>query len=75
MKEREFTAVYQQDGEWYVGWTEELPGALGQGRSIEEAREDLREAIVLLLEANRELAEAGRDGEICLRESLRVSVA
>ncbi len=48
-----FTAVFEQDGEWWVGSVEELPGALIQGRTLDEARENLREAVVLILEANR----------------------
>ena len=75
MKEREFTAIYQQDGEWYVGWAEELPGAVGQGRTLDEARDDLRNAIVLLLEVNREIAEKGRAGRPCVREPLRIAVS
>ncbi|HUF80445.1 MAG TPA: type II toxin-antitoxin system HicB family antitoxin [Burkholderiales bacterium] len=55
MTEREYTAVYQQDEEWIVAWAEELPGSLGQGRTIEEARQSLRESIELLLEVNKEL--------------------
>ncbi len=50
----EFTAVIERDGEWFVGWTPELPGANGQGRSVEECRESLGAAISLLLEDRRE---------------------
>ena len=52
----ELTAVFEQDGEWWVGSVEELPGALTQGRTLDEARENLRDAVRLVLEANRELA-------------------
>jgi predicted RNase H-like HicB family nuclease len=50
------TAVFEQEGEWWVGSVEELPGALTQGHTLEEARENLREAVLLILEANREVA-------------------
>jgi transcriptional regulator with XRE-family HTH domain len=50
-----FTAVYQQDEGWWVGYVEELPGANAQERTLEEARESLREAVADVLEANREL--------------------
>jgi len=50
-----YTAVFQRDGDWWMAWAEELPGANTQGATIEEARENLREAIQLVLEGNREL--------------------
>ena len=50
----EFTAVIEQDGEWFVGWTPELPGANGQGKTVDECRDNLAEAIALLLEDRRE---------------------
>jgi predicted RNase H-like HicB family nuclease len=50
----EFTMVIEQDGEWFIGYCPEIPGANGQGRTIEECREDLAEAIALILEDRRE---------------------
>ena len=50
MSARTLTAVYQQSGEWWAAWIDELPGANTQGRTIEEARENLREAVQLILE-------------------------
>ena len=50
-----FTAVYKKDGEWWVGYVEELPRAHTQGRTLDEARENLKEATRLIIEANREL--------------------
>jgi predicted RNase H-like HicB family nuclease len=46
----EFTAVIERDGEWFVTWSPEIPGANGQGRSVEECRENLGAAIQLILE-------------------------
>jgi predicted RNase H-like HicB family nuclease len=46
----EFTAVIERDGDWFVGWPPEIPGANGQGRTIEECRASLSEAIRLILE-------------------------
>ena len=51
-----FTAVFEQEGDWWIGYVEELPGANTQGRTLEEARGNLRDAVQLVLEANRELA-------------------
>jgi predicted RNase H-like HicB family nuclease len=55
------TATYVQDGPWIVAWIEEIPGAMSQGATLEEARENLADAVAELLAARRELAarEAG----------------
>lgn len=59
-----FTAVYQRDGEWWLGYVEELAGANAQERSLEECRESLREAVDLVLEANRELTKREFEGDV-----------
>ena len=53
---REFTAVYQKEGRWYIAYVEEIPGVNTQGRTMAEARENLKEALQLILEENRRLA-------------------
>ena len=58
-----FTAVFEQDGDWWIGYVEELPGANTQGRTLEEARENLLEAVQLVLEANREVARREFEGK------------
>jgi len=58
-----FTAVFQKVPEGYISFVEELPGANTQAPTLDEARENLSEAVELVLEANRQLAE-GLDGEI-----------
>jgi len=50
----EFTAVIERDGEWYIAYCPEIPGANGQGKSKEEARNSLTEAISLILQDRRE---------------------
>jgi predicted RNase H-like HicB family nuclease len=50
----EFTAIVEQDGEWYIAYCAEVPGAKGQGRTREECLANLREAITLILEHRRE---------------------
>lgn len=50
----EFTAVIECDGEWYIAYCPEIPGANGQGKSKEEARNSLTEAISLILQDRRE---------------------
>ena len=59
----ELTAVYIPVPEGYIAFVEELPGANTQGDTLEEARENLREAVELVLEANRELAERASTNE------------
>ena len=50
----EFTAVFERDDDWYVAYCPEIPGANGQGRTKEEARASLADAIALILEDRRE---------------------
>ena len=52
-----FTARFEKDGLWWIAYIEELPGANTQGATLDEARENLKDAVELILEANRELAE------------------
>jgi predicted RNase H-like HicB family nuclease len=68
---RTFTAVYQAAEEGgFIAFVEELPGANTQGETLEEARENLRDAVGMILEANRELALAGIDESAVIREDL-----
>ncbi|MFQ5343787.1 MAG: type II toxin-antitoxin system HicB family antitoxin [Anaerolineae bacterium] len=69
-----FTAVYEQVGDWWIGYVEELPGANTQGRTLEEARENLKEAVQLIIEANRELARRETEGKNVIREEMMVTV-
>lgn len=70
----EFTAVFRKVPEGYVALVEELPGANTQGSSLEEARSNLEEAVALVLEANRSLAEEELAGAEVIREPLMVTV-
>jgi len=67
-----FTAVFEQEGDWWMGFVEELPGANTQGRTLDEARENLKEAVGLVIEANRELARREAEGRTVVREELVV---
>lgn len=64
----ELTAVYMKVPEGYIAFVEELPGANTQGATLEEARENLQEAVQLVLEANRELAERSLVGQRVTKE-------
>ena len=49
----EFTAIIEKDGEWYIAYCPEIPGANGQGKSKDEAKDSLADAISLILEDRR----------------------
>jgi predicted RNase H-like HicB family nuclease len=69
------TAVFLKVPEGYVGFVEELPGANTQGTTLEEARTNLEEAVALVLEANRVLAQESLQGQEVIREPLSISAA
>jgi len=69
-----YTGVFEQVGPWWVGYVEELLGCNVQEATLDEARESLREAIQLVIEANRDLARREAEGHNVLREELAVSV-
>jgi predicted RNase H-like HicB family nuclease len=64
----QLTAVFIQVPEGYIAFVEELPGANTQGTTLDEARENLQEAVALVLEANRELAERSLTGQTFTKE-------
>lgn len=69
MKQR-FTAIYKKEGKWYLGWVEEVPGVNTQGKTLKETKENLKEALLLVLDTNRGLnRHAGR----VTREQITVS--
>lgn len=69
-----FTAVFEQEGEWWIGYIEELPGANTQGRTLAEARKNLKEAVRLIIETNRELVRREAEGKDIIREELIVAL-
>lgn len=72
--ENTFTAIFEKVDNWYIGYTEELPGANTQGKTLEETRENLCEAIELILLSNRELVENGLSGKDFIREEIKVAI-
>jgi predicted RNase H-like HicB family nuclease len=68
----QLTAVFRKVPEGYIAFVEELPGANTQGRTLEEARSNLLEAVDLVLEANRVLAEEEIGESEVIREPLRL---
>ena len=68
-----FTAVYMAVPEGYIGFVEEIPGANSQGETLDEVRENLREAVQLVLDANRELTEQSLEGRDVEREPFEMA--
>lgn len=62
------TAVYKKSGKWYLGWIEEIPGVNTQGRTLKETKENLKEALFLILETNRMLSQKEFAGQRVIRE-------
>lgn len=67
----EFTAILERDGDWFFAYCAEIPGANGQGRTKEEARESMVQAIKLVLEDRREDALRGLPSD-AVRETVTV---
>jgi len=69
----ELTAVFRKVPEGYIAFIEELPGANTQGSTLEEARVNLKEAALLVLEANRTLSSEELRGKKVIREPLKIT--
>ena len=69
----QFTSVIEKRGKWYVAYVEEIPGVNTQGRTLAEARRNLKEALAMVIEANRELSAKARS-EDALREPIVVNL-
>jgi len=71
---RQFTAAYKKNGKWYLGWIEEIPGVNTQGKTLKEVKENLKEALLLILETNRLLNRKEFSGGRIIREMVSVSI-
>ncbi len=69
---RQFTAIYKKRGEWYLGWAEEIPGVNTQGKTLKETKENLKDALSLILETNRFFAKKEMPRGKIIREPLSV---
>jgi predicted RNase H-like HicB family nuclease len=71
--ERQFNAIIEKRGKWYIATVEEIPGVNTQGRRLAEARRNLKEALRLVVEVNRELGarERSRDAK---REPITIQI-
>ena len=69
----QFTAVYMKRGKWYIGYVEEISGVNTQGRTLAEAKRNLKEALIMVLEANRTIAHRLRNRR-AIEEPLAIAV-
>lgn len=70
----QFTAVFEQrPSGWWIAYIEELPGVNTQGETLDEARENLRDALALTIETNREIAREQSEGREVIREPLALA--
>jgi predicted RNase H-like HicB family nuclease len=74
LMDNRYTGVFEHVGGWWTGHVEELPGCNVQERTLEEARDSLKEAVQLIVQANRELARQESEGHQVVREPLAVPV-
>ena len=68
--EREYTAVFKKSGTWFVAWLEEVPGVNTQGRTLKEARENLKDAAQMVFSLNRQVSKSKGMG--ITREPIRI---
>jgi len=68
---KKFSAIYTKEGEWWAAYVAEVPGANAQGITLDEARENLRDALSMVLEENPELADAAIGSEV-VREDIEI---
>ena len=73
MKQRYHAIIKPESNGWYVGWVEEVPGAISQGRSLSECRRELRASLELIVETYRDEARAGLD-DSCIQESIEIDL-
>ena len=73
MPAQKFTAAFRKSGAWYSAWVEEIPGVNTQGKTLAEARFNLQEALMLILETNKLLANRNAGKGKVLREALILS--
>ena len=74
MRQRYHTIIRPEPNGWFVGWVEEIPGTITQGRSLDECRKNLRDSLELMVETHRDEARLGMQ-ENCILEAIEIDVA
>ena len=70
----EFTTVIEKRGKWYVGYIEEISGVNTQGKTLKEVEENLKEALTLIIEANRELTRKSIESPDVIRGTIAIEI-
>ncbi len=70
----QYTAVIQKSKNWYIGWVEEVPGVNSQGKTLKEVKENLKEALAMILEENRAIVAKERPKGRVLRHRFAIAV-
>jgi predicted RNase H-like HicB family nuclease len=73
MKQRYHTIIKPEPNGWFVGWVEEIPGSITQGRSLDECRRNLRDSLELMVETHRDEARQALDPS-CIQEAIEIDV-
>ena len=73
MKQRYHTIIRPEANGCFVGWVEEIPGTITQGRTLEECRRNLRDSLELMVETHRDEARLGLDPS-CIQEAIEIDV-
>ncbi len=73
MKQQYHTIIKPSPNGWFVGWVEEVPGTITQGRSLKECRENLRDALLLMVQTRRDEARQCVDGS-CIEEAIEIDL-
>ena len=71
--EQTFEATIEKRDKWYIGWVDAVPGAFSQGKTVKEVEENLKEAVALILESQRELRDKGLAQKV-LKRKIQVQV-
>jgi predicted RNase H-like HicB family nuclease len=74
MASREFTGVIEKKGRWYIGHVEEIPGVNTQGKTLKEVKENLKDALELIIEANKELSAKNQDESTVRKERIVIDI-
>ncbi len=70
----EFTTIIEKYGKWYVGYIEEISGVNTQGKTVEEVEENLKEALELVIQANRELTRKSIQSPDAIRGTIAIEI-
>jgi predicted RNase H-like HicB family nuclease len=73
MRQRYHTIIKPERNGWFVGWVEEVPGTISQGKSLDECRRNLKDALQLMIETHRDEARLSLDRS-CIQEAIEIDV-